>query len=218
MTIQRKDMSPTEEMYRSKTNAELKELLEVFELGTPKAKNPFKPNKDEMVQALMQYKRKQDSINGIAPEEGDEYFDEDESDDEMEVSAEMRAPKMNSKQVKAQKAALLKADLMRMERVIVHDTQTMQTPVPTATITWGNRALGIHNDVVHFGKPWYLRRGALQNLRDAVITEYTQDREAGGSMRTETRNRYLITETEGWTDEELQKYAMDQKIRNSRAY
>lgn len=210
-------MSPTEEMYRSKSNAELKELLEAFELGTPKAKNPFKPNKDEMVQALMAFKRSQDRINGIEPEEGDEgAYDDDES--ENEIAAEVRGPKLNSKQAKAAKAALLKADLMRMERVIVHDTQTQQTPLATATVTWGNRALGIHNDVVHFGKPWYIRRGALQNLRDAEITEYTQDREAGGQMHTDTRKRYLITETEGWTEEELQKYAMDQKIRNSRAY
>ena len=208
-------MSPTEEMYRTKTNAELKELLEVFELGTPKAKNPFKPNKDEMVQALMTFKRSQDRINGIEPEEGDEPEDE-----EVEVEADevVAVARVTGKQAKALKAALLKADLMRMERVIVHDSQTQQTPVPTATITWGNRALGIQNDVIHFGKPWYVRRGALQNLRDAEITEYTQDRESGGAMRTETRKRYLITDVEGWTEEELQKYAMDQKIRNSRAY
>ncbi|MCI4437442.1 MAG: hypothetical protein JHC33_11605, partial [Ignisphaera sp.] len=49
-------MSPTEEKYRSMTNAELKEILEAFELSTPKAKNPFKPNKDEIVQALMTFK------------------------------------------------------------------------------------------------------------------------------------------------------------------
>ena len=208
-------MSPTEEMYRSKTNAELKELLEVFELATPKAKNPFKPNKDEMVQALMTFKRAQDVINGIEPEEGDEPED-DEVDADTEV--EVESPRMTQKQSKALKAALLKADLMRMERVIVHDSQTQQTPVSAATITWGNRALGIQNDVVHFGKPWYVRRGALQNLRDAEITEYSQDRESGGSMRTETRKRYLITDVDGWTEEELQKYAMDQKIRNSRAY
>lgn len=205
-------MSPTEEMYRSKSNAELKELLEAFELSTPKAKNPFKPNKDEMVQALMQFKRSQDRINGIEPEEGDEFEEEDET--EVEASP----TKASSKQNKALKAALLKADLMRMERVIVHDTQMNQTPMAAITVTWGNRSLGIQNDVVKFGVPWYIRRGALQNLRDSEITEYTQDREAGGQMRTETRKRYLITETEGWTDEELQKHAMDQKIRNSRAY
>lgn len=211
-------MSPTEEMYRSQSNAELKELLEAFELGTPKAKNPFKPNKDEMVQALMTFKRSQDRINGIEPEEGDDYVEDDSDEPSAEVSTEARGPKMNAQQAKAQKAALLKADLMRMERVIVHDTQTQQTPLQTVTVTWGNRALGIQNDVVHFGKPWYIRRGALQNLRDAEITEYTQDREAGGAMRTDTRKRYLITETEGWTEEELTRYAMDQKIRNSRAY
>lgn len=190
--------------------------MEAFELGTPKAKNPFKPNKDEMVQALMTFKRAQDRINDIEPEEGDEPDDEGSEVESEEAVAPVA--RMTGKQAKAMKAALLKADLMRMERVIVHDTQTSQTAVSTITVTWGNRALGIQNDVVHFGKPWYIRRGALQNLRDAEITEYNQDREAGSAMRTETRKRYLITDVEGWTEEELQKYAMDQKIRNSRAY
>lgn len=47
----------------------------------------------------------------------------------------------------------------------------------------GNRLIGIQNDVVHFGTPWYVRRGALENLRSAVITEYSQ--EEGRPMRTQ---------------------------------
>ena len=202
-------MSPTEENFRSKTNAELKEILEELELSTPKAKNQFKPNKDEMVQALMQYKRAQDKLNGKDPEEGDDYVEEDEE----ETSSPTTVTRAQSK---AEKLALLKADLMRMERVIVHDTQTSQTPVKAATVTWGNRLIGIQNDVVHFGTPWYVRRGALENLRSAVITEYNQ--EEGGPMRTDTRNRYQITDVGGWTDEELAIRANDQKIRNARTY
>lgn len=201
-------MSPTEENFRSKTNAELKEILSDLELSTPKAKNPFKPNKDEMVAALMEFKRAQDKINGIEPEEGDDYVEED--DEDVQTSTVTR------KQSKAEKIALLKADLMRMERVIVHDTQTSQTPVKAATITWGNRLIGIQNDVVHFGTPWYVRRGALENLRAAMITEYNQ--EEGGPMRTDTRHRYQITDVGGWTDEELAIRANDQKIRNARTY
>jgi hypothetical protein len=206
-------MSPTEELYRSKTNAELKELLEMFELTTPKAKNPFKPNKDEIVQALMTFKRAQDKLNNIEPEEGDEL-----PEDEEEIAPE-QAPVMTGrtrKPTQAERVALLKADLLRMERVIVHDTQTSQTATAAITVCWGNRVLGIQNDVVKFGTPWYVRRGALQNLRDAEITEYTQ--EEGGPMRTDTRKRFLITDVEGWTEEELKVKAQDQTIRNSRTY
>lgn len=203
-------MSPTEEMYRSKTNSELKEFLETFELGTPKAKNPFKPNKDEMVQALMEFKRNQDSINGIEPEDGDEVPEEDEEETADAPVARNRKPS------KLQQLALLKADLMRMERVIVHDTQTSQTSTAARTFTWGNKLIGLHDDIVQFGVPWYVRRGALNNIRDAEITEYTQ--EEGGPMRTSTRKRFLVTDVDGWTEDELQKHAMDQTIRNSRAY
>ena len=204
-------MSPTEEMYRSKTNSELKEMLEVLELSTPKAKNPFKPNKDEIVKALMTFKREQDRINGYEPEEGDEP-DEDEEEETVEAVSAPRKKKSSD----AEKAALLKADLMRSELVIVHDTQTSQTSTSAMTITWGNRILGIHTDVVHFGKPWYVRRGALANIRFNEITEYEQ--EEGGPMRTVTRKRYMITDVEGWTEEDLAAHAADQRVRNSRAY
>jgi hypothetical protein len=204
-------MSPTEEMYRSKTNAELKEMLETLELSTPKAKNPFKPNKDEMVKALMAFKREQDRINGYEPEEGDEP-EEDEEEESVETAAAPRKKKSND----AEKAALMRADLMRFERVIVHDTQTTQTPISAMTVTWGNRLIGIHTDVIYFGKPWYVRRGALANIRHNEITEYEQ--EEGGPMRTVTRKRYMITDLEGWTDEDLSARAADQRVRNSRAY
>lgn len=203
-------MSPTEEMYRSKTNAELKEMLEVLELSTPKAKNPFKPNKDEMVKVLMEFKRYQDNINGYEPEEGDEIPEEDEEEEVVVV-----APR-KKKESNAEKAALLKADLMRSELVIVHDTQTSQTATAARTVTWGNRLLGIQNDVVKFGTPWYVRRGALANLRCNEITEYSQ--EENGPMRTDTRSRYMITDVAGWTEEQLATAVAEQRIRNSRAY
>jgi len=204
-------MSPTEELYRSKTNSELKEMLEVLELSTPKAKNPFKPNKDEMVKALMEFKRHQDNINGYEPEEGDEP----EEEEDEEVAEVVAAPK-RKKNSEAEKAALLKADLMRMELVIIHDTQTSQTATAARTVTWGNRILGIQNDVIKFGTPWYVRRGALANLRANEITEYNQ--EEGGPMRTDTRSRYMITDVAGWTEEQLATAAAEQRIRNSRAY
>ena len=201
-------MSPTEEMYRSKTNAELKELLEVFELGTPKAKNPFKPNKDEVVQALKEYKRSQDRINGIEPEEGDEIPVEDE--DDVSTEEEYRTPITNRPMNKSSKIALLRADLFRKECVIVHDTQTQQTGFPLITVTWGNKLIGHQTDIVYFGKPWYVRRGALKNLEGVMITEHMQ--EPGGQITTETRPRFLITEQSGWTEEELKLKATDQAL------
>lgn len=205
-------MSPTEEIYRSKSNAELKEILETLELGTPKAKNPFKPNKDEMVQALMAYKRQQDRINGIEPEEGD--IDPEEENESNESAEEYRTPITGSAQTKSTKVALLRADLMRKERVIIHDTQQSQTGFPNLTVAWGNRLIGSHVDIVYFGKPWYVRRGALNNLESAEITEYEQGE--NGHPAPVTRKRFLITNVEGWTDEELELKRADQMLRNSR--
>ena len=205
-------MSPTEENYRTKTNTELKEILEILELTTPKAKNPAKPNKDEMVNALMTYKRSQDEINCIEPEEGDEIPEETEDEDyEAVVVPDAKKKRPASK---VEKLALLKADLFRKELVIVHDSQTSQTGFSSQTVSWGNRILGVQNDVVKFGTPWYVRRGALKNLEGSEITENIQ--EPGGPMKTVTRKRYLITPVEGWTDEELAIRAQDQKIRDAR--
>ena len=215
-------MSPTETVYREKTNAELKEILDIFELSTPNAKNPSKPNKDEIVFALMKFKRHQDKINGIEPEDGDvdpeAVVDDDESegaydDDETRSEYPVRKKRMS----KAESIALMKADLFRMERVIVHDTQTSQTPAKAMTIAWGNRYLGVQQDVIHFGAPWYIRRGAIKNLEISEITEYIQDEDTS-KMTIDTRKRYQVTYVDGWTDEELAVKAQDQKIRNSRMF
>lgn len=213
-------MSPTEQMYREKTNAELKELLEVFELSTPNAKNPAKPNKDEMVFALMKFKRHQDKINGIEPEEGDVDPEtvSDEEHDEDGYDEVSNSPVRKKRMTKAESIALMKADLFRMERVIVHDTQTSQTPVQALTIAWGNRFVGVQQDVIKFGTPWYLRRGAIKNLEISDITEYIQDEENQSTMNTVTRKRYQVTYLEGWTDDEMAIKAQDQKIRNSRTF
>ena len=85
------------------------------------------------------------------------------------------------------------------------------------TIAWGNRYLGVQQDVIHFGVPWYLRRGAIKNLEISEITEYIQDEDTS-KMTTDTRKRYQITYVDGWTDEELAVKAQDQKIRNSRMF
>jgi hypothetical protein len=214
-----KHMSPTEEMYRSKTNNQLKEMLEVFELSTPNAKNPFKPNKDEMVFALMKFKRHQDKINGIEPEDGDvdpENVSEDAEDEEEEyLDDEQAAYPKRKRLTKAESINLMKADLFRMERVIVHDTQTSQTSAKSRTISWGNRYLGVQNDIIQFGTPWYIRRGAIKNLEVAEITEYVTDEDTQ-KMTVENRKRFQVTYLDGWTEDELAMKAQDQKIRDSR--
>ena len=62
---------------------------------------------------------------------------------------------------------------MRKERVVIYDMQDTQTKIPAQSITWGNGLIGIHSDVVELasGKPQYVRRGALANLRLATYTK-----------------------------------------------
>ena len=65
--------------YNEMTNAELKALIDDFEL-TVDAKTPGKPNKAELVSALENYRKQQNIINGV---EEDETEDLDETNDEL---------------------------------------------------------------------------------------------------------------------------------------
>lgn len=114
----------------------------------------------------------------------------------------------------AERIKLQRADLMRKEQVIINDNQTSQTKTDTKSITWGNTGgLGIQTDFVHFNKPWYVRRGALANMRRATCT--VPKVSENGEMGTETIPRYSIQELDGLTEQELKLLANKQAIRNA---
>ena len=187
--------TPFEEM----TNAELKEACEDFGLKVA-AKNPAKPNKTEYLEALNAFKAEQDKLHG--------------RDREEEAKAEEEAPKGPKKKVQSP-AQLQKLDLMRKERVIVRDMQESQTKDELISVSWGNRLLGRQTDWVDLsGEPQYVRRGAIQNLKDATMTVHVPKPNGGVSM--ERKKRFVVVEVEPLTEKELEELAAQQKMRNSK--
>ena len=200
--------------YEEMTNKDLQALIDDFEL-TVDAKTPNKPTKAELVATLNAFKVQQDIINGVEPEVVE---DEDETTDE--VTSTESAPAVKTVAAKParelsrnERKALQRADLMRKERVIIHDMNDTQTKVPAQSFTWGNGLIGIHTDVVDLasGKPQYVRRGALANLRLATYTQSIQEEEYG-PVEQRTEFRFSIKELDGLSEDEIANLAAQQRL------
>ena len=204
--------------YEEMTNKDLQTLIEDFEL-TVNPKTPGKPTKAELVAVLNAYKTQQDIINGIEPEVAAED-EEEELDTNVEsvsvpkpVEPKIAVAKPARELSRNERKALQRADLMRKERVIIHDMQDTQTKVPAMTVTWGNGLIGIHTDVIDLSssKPQYVRRGALANLRLSTYTQSIQEEEYG-PVEQRTEFRFSIKELEGLSEDEIANLAAQQRL------
>ena len=207
--------------YEEMTNKELQALIDDFEL-TVEAKNPSKPTKAELVATLMKFKKEQDVLNGnIDEDENDELVGEDDSGSEGEETAskkEVKPAKPARELSQAERKKLQMADLLRKERVLIYDVQDNQTKTPAMSVTWGNSLIGFYTDMVNLesGKPQYIRRGALANLRAATFTRSIQEEEFGPVIN-QTEFRFNIKELDGLTEEEIETLAAKQKLFNAKA-
>ena len=204
--------------YEEMTNKDLQTLIEDFEL-TVNPKTPGKPTKAELVAVLNAYKTQQDIINGIEPEVI-AAEDEEELDTNVEsvsvpkpVEPKIAVAKPARELSRNERKALQRADLMRKERVIIHDMNDTQTKVPAMTVTWGNGLIGIHTDVIDLSssKPQYVRRGALANLRLSTYTQSIQEEEYG-PVEQRTEFRFSIKELDGLSEDEIANLAAQQRL------
>ena len=204
--------------YEEMTNKDLQTLIEDFEL-TVNPKTPGKPTKAELVAVLNAYKTQQDIINGIEPEVAAED-EKEELDTNVEsesvpkpVEPKIAVAKPARELSRNERKALQRADLMRKERVIIHDMQDTQTKVPAMTVTWGNGLIGIHTDVIDLSssKPQYVRRGALANLRLSTYTQSIQEEEYG-PVEQRTEFRFSIKELDGLNEDEIANLAAQQRL------
>ena len=205
--------------YNEMTNKELQALIDDFEL-TVQAKTPNKPTKAELIATLEAFKKEQNRINGIDDEddtENDELVGEDDSGSTKPKVVESVAKPAKSYS-KAERKKLQMADLLRKERVLIYDVQDNQTKTPALTVTWGNSLIGFHSDVINLesGKPQYIRRGALANLRNATFTRSIQEEEFG-PVKNIVEERFNIKELDGLTEEEIEILASKQKMFNAKA-
>lgn len=205
--------------YNEMTNKELQALIDDFEL-TVQAKTPNKPTKAELIATLEAFKKEQNRINGIDDEddtENDELVGEDDSGSTKSKVVEGVAKPAKSYS-KAERKKLQMADLLRKERVLIYDVQDNQTKTPALTVTWGNSLIGFYTDVINLesGKPQYVRRGALANLRNATFTRSIQEEEFG-PVKNVVEERFNIKELDGLTEEEIEILASKQKMFNAKA-
>ena len=205
--------------YNEMTNKELQALIDDFEL-TVQAKTPNKPTKAELIATLEAFKKEQNRINGIDDEddtENDELVGEENSGSTKPKTVESVAKPAKSYS-KAERKKLQIADLLRKERVLIYDVQDNQTKTPALTVTWGNSLIGFYSDVINLesGKPQYVRRGALANLRNATFTRSIQEEEFG-PVKNVVEERFNIKELDGLTEEEIEILASKQKMFNAKA-
>ena len=200
--------------YNEMTNKELQALIDDFEL-TVQAKTPNKPTKAELIATLEAFKKEQNRINGIDDEddtENDELVGEDNSGSTKPKAVEGVAKPAKSYS-KAERKKLQMADLLRKERVLIYDVQDNQTKTPALTVTWGNSLIGFYSDVINLesGKPQYVRRGALANMRDATFT-YSYQEEEFAPVQQITEERFEIRELDGLSEDEIADLAIKQRM------
>ena len=186
-------------VFEDMTNKELKEACEDFGLDVV-AKNPAKPNKTEYLEALNAFKAKQDELHGVDPDAVVEKV-------EAVTDGSTRKPQSKSK--------LMKLDLFKKDRVVIHDNQESQTKDEMISVSWGNRLLGRQTDWVDLsGEPQYVRRGALNNLKEATMVSHAP--KPGGGATQVRKKRFIVVNVEVHSDQEFADLKAQQKMRNSK--
>ena len=202
-------MSTETKTFEEMTNKELENLVEDFDLSV-EAKNPKKPNKAELLVCLNAFKQSQDEVNSNEVESTELDAQEEDEVEEPKIVVAAKLPPRQRKKLQT-------ADLMRKECVVITDTRTTQTPDKAMFVSWGNGLLGHHTDVIHMtGKPQYVRRGALNNLRNVIIDEPTQE-DVYDDIEWIKRPRFMILDAAGLTAAEIKKKAVEQQIKAANA-
>lgn len=190
--------------YEDMTNKELLELVELGNIKVEDAKNPSKPNKTELVDAIEAHVAKQDA-------------DKDNSIIKTpEESLEKLKPGVKKRQETA--LQLLRKELNTKDRVIINDRQENQTKEESVSVSWGNRGIGVTTDMVYLhGEPQYVRRGALNNLKNAKTTIHNPEKTTTSGAGVQAVPRFIIQYVEGLTQKELDDLAAVQAMRNSKS-
>ena len=221
--------------YSTLTNKELKQLVQELNISVT-AKNPGKPNKDELVSAIESFKAKQDAMHGSNPELSDTDEDDiievspatepelDESEEEEEETEEEAPVNAVTAPVKIttmgkfkgrNRGKILREDVFRKERYIITDMQENQTKDLVVSVGWGNRTLGGQTEFINLnGEPQYIRRGAIKNI--IATTTVIHEPKDGGGENSVVKPRFVLQKLEGMTQEELAELGRKQALRNAK--
>ncbi len=181
------------------------------------SKNVSKPTKPELLKAIKEFETKQSEPVETATEEEIEdegMTDVDEFLTQMNPEPPVPVKSKTAKLTRAQKRKIQYNELMPLKRVMITTNADNQTKTNLVFITWGNGLLGHKTDRVYLGKPWHVRQGALNNMRDAMTRISIQDEE-GNQVRFETVPTYNIVDLAPLTKDEIERIGKRQIIRDA---
>jgi len=185
--------------FEEMTNAELVSYCEENEIEVESKGK--KPNKTELLAAV-----------GVSGTEEDEFLAE-AMEQVNKANATVKLDKEAGKLTKAQIKKEQFKKQMALQRVLITDNSDNQTKTDLMFVSWGNRILGYHTDRVLLGKPWHVRTGAMNNLRDATIYKPVQDDK--GVVTTVKVPKYNIVDLGLLSEAEYKVIGEKQKIRNA---
>ncbi len=204
------------------TNKDLAEYCESEGINV-ESKNVSKPTKPELLKAIQEFELKQrepvEDIEDIPEIEVPELPVMTDAEEFLaqandEVPKETVVQKEAKKLTRGQKRRIQYNELMPLKRVIITSNADNQTKTNLIFITWGNGLIGHNTDRVYLGKPWHVRKGALDNMRGAMTRISIQDDE-GNQVRFETVPTYNIVDLKSLTKEEIERIGKRQVIRDA---
>ena len=190
--------------YEKMTKPELEEASKFFklndrveELAKENERQDGVATKADYIQALNEFKEKQEETNG--------------KESEDEIGGETGSSNKSKEQ-------LVVDDLTRKVMVIVHDhnnTQTTEEDLEGMVYAqgWGNMlTCGYSDSIAMHGRPQYVHRGAILAMETILIPTTFKDND-GKEKPSRTKKRFAITEVDGWTQDQLDSHAKEQKLK-----
>ncbi len=174
-----------------------------------------------MLLAIQNFEKSQSEPEVETEDLSEEEIEEEGMTDADEFLAEAKEEKPvvkvesgKKKMTRAQKRKIQRAELMPLKRVLITTNADNQTKQNLVFITWGNGLIGHLTDRVYLGKPWHVRQGALNNMKNALTRISIQDEE-GNQVKFETVPTYNIVDLAPLTEAEIKKIGTRQTIRDA---
>lgn len=208
------------------TNKELTEYCTLMGINV-ESKNVSKPTKAELLLAISEYEAAIPKTSVATDDEIDAEIAKMELEAGIIPSAtdNVTTPAIinltpeeieeQKRKDKARSRLKKKRENQFKVRVIINSNDPNQNRLSTQAeyVTWGN-STGHYTDIFVVGKPWMIRKGALNNLKNKkIIKSITNDE--GVVVKQETIPAYIIQELPLPTKEELAIIAKRQIIREN---
>lgn len=81
------------------------------------------------------------------------------------------------------------------------------------SVTWGNPVIGVTTvNIALHGRMQYLPKGAIMRMKEITLADHIKN-EDGKETSTNSRKRFSIADTTGWTEAEFEAHAAEQRLK-----